>query len=121
MDNQTLACDLAQRKCKPCEGGTAPLSADEVARLLQALPGWGLDAAGEQPAIARDFGFRNFHETMAFVNAVAWVAHREDHHPDLDVGYRHCRVRYQTHAIGGLSENDFICAARVSALVETVR
>jgi 4a-hydroxytetrahydrobiopterin dehydratase len=56
---------------------------------------------------------------MAFVNAVAWVAHREDHHPDLEVSYKRCRVRYSTHAIGGLSENDFICAAKLNALLES--
>ena len=71
------------------------------------------DAANE---IRRLFEFSNFHETMAFVNALAWIAHREDHHPDLEVGYRRCLVRYRTHAIGGLSENDFICAAKVERL-----
>lgn len=113
MTNDTLACDLAQRKCKPCEGGVPPLSQQEIDRLLQGLTGWE-SSAGE---IVHDFRFRNFHETMAFVNAVAWIAHGEDHHPDLEVGYRHCRVRYSTHAIGGLSENDFICAARIDALL----
>ena len=113
MPNETIACDLAQRKCKPCEGGVPPLDQSEIDRLLQGLDGWTY-AGGE---ISRDYGFRNFHETMEFVNAVAWIAHREDHHPDLEVGYRHCRVRYSTHAIGGLSENDFICAARVDALL----
>lgn len=113
MSDDTLACDLAQRKCKPCEGGVPPLDPQEIERLLQGLAGWEY-IGGE---IVRDFSFRNFHETMAFVNAVAWIAHREDHHPDLAVGYRHCRVCYSTHAIGGLSENDFICAARVDALL----
>ncbi|HFD80559.1 MAG TPA: 4a-hydroxytetrahydrobiopterin dehydratase [Gammaproteobacteria bacterium] len=76
---------------------------------------WEVD---EQDSILRrDFRFENYYQTMAFVNAVAWIAHREDHHPDLEVGYNHCRVRYQTHSVGGLSENDFICAARVDALV----
>jgi 4a-hydroxytetrahydrobiopterin dehydratase len=68
-------------------------------------------------AIRREFRFKNFYETMAFVNAVAWISHREDHHPDLELGYNHCVVHYSTHATGGLSENDFICAARVDALL----
>jgi 4a-hydroxytetrahydrobiopterin dehydratase len=70
-----------------------------------------------EQAIRREFRFKNFYETMAFVNAVAWISHREDHHPDLDLGYNRCVVHYSTHAIGGLSENDFICAARVNALL----
>ncbi|EGQ63942.1 pterin-4-alpha-carbinolamine dehydratase, partial [Acidithiobacillus sp. GGI-221] len=69
--------------------------------------------AGDPP----EFRFKNFYETMAFVNAVAWISHREDHHPDLELGYNRCVVHYSTHAIGGLSENDFICAARVDALL----
>jgi 4a-hydroxytetrahydrobiopterin dehydratase len=68
-------------------------------------------------AIRREFRFKNFYETMAFVNAVAWISHREDHHPDLELGYNRCVVHYSTHAISGLSENDFICAARVDALL----
>ncbi len=66
--------------------------------------------------IAKTWSFKNFHETMAFVNALAWVAHREDHHPDMSVGYDRCRVEFSTHSIGGISENDFICAAKIEAL-----
>ena len=69
-------------------------------------------------AIAKSYRFKNYFETMAFVNAAAWVSHREDHHPDMLVGYNQCRVSYVTHAIGGLSENDFICAAKLDALFE---
>lgn len=105
---------LAQKKCKPCEGGVSPLTGDEAAMLLKSLKGWTL-ANGK---ICKTFGFGNYHETMAFVNATAWISHREDHHPDLAVGYNSCRVEYVTHAIGGLSENDFICAAKVDALFE---
>jgi 4a-hydroxytetrahydrobiopterin dehydratase len=107
-----MQCDLAARKCKPCKGGVAPLTAGEAARMVQQLDGWTL--AGN--AIAKTFEFRDYHQTMAFVNATAWVSHREDHHPDLTVGYNRCRVEYTTHAIGGLSENDFICAAKIDAL-----
>lgn len=104
--------DLAQKKCKPCEGGVAPLTADEVATLLKRLKGW----AVSNGLLTKTYEFRNYHETMAFVNATAWIAHREDHHPDLAVSYKQCRVDYVTHAIGGLSENDFICAAKIDAL-----
>ena len=79
---------------------------------MQALSGWEI-ANGE---LVKTYAFKNYYETMAFVNATAWVSHREDHHPDLEVGYRQCCVRYSTHAIGGLSENDFICAAKVDSL-----
>ena len=107
-----MQCDLASKNCKPCEGGVAPLADAEVAGLLAALPGWRLDK-GE---IVRTYAFKNYYETIAFVNATAWVSHRENHHPDLEVSYRECKVRYSTHAIGGLSENDFICAAKVDTL-----
>lgn len=104
--------DLAHRKCRPCEGGVSPLKAGEIGNLLRQLEGW--EHTGQ--ALRKTYTFANYYQTMAFVNAVAWLAHREDHHPDLSVGYRQCRVEYTTHAIGGLSENDFICAAKVDAL-----
>ncbi|MGC8763321.1 MAG: 4a-hydroxytetrahydrobiopterin dehydratase [Acidobacteriota bacterium] len=107
--------DFAKRRCTPCEGGVKPLSPQEAERLLSEVPFWTLD--GEAAALSRTFVFRDFHETMAFVNAVAWIAHQEGHHPDLTVGYDRCTVRYATHAIGGLSENDFVCAAKVNALL----
>ena len=105
--------DLATRKCRPMRGGSA-LERDAATTLLAELRGWGLEDSGK--AIVRGFQFKNYYETMAFVNAVAWIAHREDHHPDLEVGYNRCRVRYSTHDVGGLSENDFICAAKVDTL-----
>lgn len=106
--------ELTQRKCKPCEGGVAPLTPVEIATLLKRLTGWTV-ADG---VLTRTYEFRNYPETMAFVNAIAWIAQREDHHPDLTVGYKQCRVDYITHAIGGLSENDFICAAKIDALFD---
>lgn len=106
-------CDLAAKRCKACEGGTSPLGKEEVERYLISLAGWEyIDAS-----IVKRFEFKNYYQTMAFVNAVAWIAHTDDHHPELEVSYRVCRVRYSTHAVGGLSENDFICAAKVEALV----
>ena len=105
---------LAGRRCKPCEGGTPRLSAAEARALLRDTPGWRLDEPGG--TISKVYPFRNYYETLAFVNAVAFVAHREDHHPVMIIGYRQCEVRYTTHAISGLSENDFICAAKVDLL-----
>jgi 4a-hydroxytetrahydrobiopterin dehydratase len=110
--NQT--CDLTNKSCKPCEGGVPPLTRDQAASLLKELEGWAL----HEMTIDKTFEFKNYYQTMAFVNAVAWVSHREDHHPDMNVGYNKCRVEYSTHAIGGLSENDFICAAKVDALLK---
>jgi 4a-hydroxytetrahydrobiopterin dehydratase len=104
--------DLASKTCKECERGTPPLSEPKVRELLARLPGW--EAANGE--IAKTYSFKNYYETMAFVNASAWISHRENHHPDLEVGYNKCRVRYSTHSVGGLSENDFICAAKVEAL-----
>jgi 4a-hydroxytetrahydrobiopterin dehydratase len=88
------------------------LDDDAVASLLARVPGW----TREGPAIARTFHFKNYYRTVAFVNAVAWIAHRENHHPDIAFGYKTCTIRYTTHALGGLSENDFICAAKINAL-----
>jgi 4a-hydroxytetrahydrobiopterin dehydratase len=85
-----------------------------VRRLLGQLRGW--ESTGRE--IARTYKFDDHYQTIAFVNAVAWISHSQNHHPDLEVSYNSCRVRYSTHAIGGLSENDFICAAKVEALLQ---
>jgi 4a-hydroxytetrahydrobiopterin dehydratase len=107
--------DLAQRKCKPCEGGVAPLGRREAEQLLGSLaPAWKL--AEDTKTIRREFAFKDFYRTMSFVNALAHIANIEDHHPDLAVGYNYCRVEFSTHAISGLSENDFICAAKIDRL-----
>lgn len=105
-------CDLGNKQCKPCEGGVPPLNQDEARTLLKQLDAWELGS----DRISKTFEFKNYYQVIAFVNAVAWMTHREDHHPDLSVGYNKCRVEYSTHAIGGLSENDFICAAKIDAL-----
>ena len=108
--------ELKDRRCAPCHGGIAPLSATAAAAALSALhPDWRLAADGK--SLHRDLSFRNFHRTMGFVNALAWIANTEDHHPDLELGYDYCRVKFTTHAIDGLSENDLICAAKLDALV----
>jgi 4a-hydroxytetrahydrobiopterin dehydratase len=106
--------ELARKKCKPCEGGVAPLTPEQVRPMLKGLDGWSV----EGKTIAKTYRFKNYYETMAFVNAAAWISHREDHHPDIALGYNQCRVAYSTHAIDGLSENDFICAAKLDALFE---
>jgi 4a-hydroxytetrahydrobiopterin dehydratase len=107
--------ELAARKCKPCEGGMPPLTHEQARQLLaQVSPEWQL--RDESRAIRREFAFRDFYRTMSFVNALAHLANIEDHHPDLEVGYNHCRVTYTTHAIRGLSENDFVCAAKVDLI-----
>ena len=110
------ASDLLGKHCKPVAGDTTPLSPNRVQTLLAALHAdWASDVADRE--ISRSFRFENYYQTMAFVNALAWIAHAEDHHPDIEVGYNRCHVRYSTHAIGGLSENDFICAAKIDALL----
>ncbi|OLE96959.1 MAG: 4a-hydroxytetrahydrobiopterin dehydratase, partial [Cyanobacteria bacterium 13_1_20CM_4_61_6] len=99
----------------PCEGGTAPLTHTQAQQLLgQLSSAWVLTENAH--AIRREFGFRDFYRTMSFVNALAHIANIEDHHPDLEVGYNYCRVIFTTHAIRGLSENDFVCAAKVDLI-----
>ncbi len=108
--------ELAEKHCVPCEGGVQPLTREEAERYVKKLaPDWQL--SGDSKQIFKDFKFKGFNGTMGFVNAVAWIANREGHHPDLEVGYGHCLVHYTTHAIDGLSENDFICAAKIDKLL----
>jgi 4a-hydroxytetrahydrobiopterin dehydratase len=106
--------DFASRHCRPLKGPEHRLDAGEASARLGALPGWELQEDGA--AIGQTFAFADYWRTIAFVNALAYVAHREDHHPDLGVHYNRVVVRYSTHDVGGLSENDFICAAKASAL-----
>jgi 4a-hydroxytetrahydrobiopterin dehydratase len=107
--------ELAERHCQPCEGKVAAFTRAQAAAVLKELaPEWQL--IEDSKAIKREFKFRDFFRTMSFVNALAHIANIEDHHPDLEVGYNYCRVRYSTHAINGLSDNDFICAAKIDRL-----
>jgi 4a-hydroxytetrahydrobiopterin dehydratase len=110
MATSTLQ-SLAAASCVDARTLTA-LSADDIQAHLALLPGWSL----EDGEIAKTFKFKNYYETLAFVNALAWIAHRQDHHPDLSVHYNHCRVAFSTHAIGGISRNDFVCAAKIESL-----
>lgn len=104
---------LADESCRPLSGPAHRLDDQAQAALLGQLPGWTI--ADDQ--LARDFRFADFHATMAFINAMAEQAHRNDHHPDFAAGYNYCRVRFSTHDVGGLSRNDFICAAQLNRLV----
>jgi len=106
---------FSERHCRPCEGGVAPYSLQQAEAALRELSGdWRLIEDGK--ALRREFRFRDFYHTMSFVNALCHLANTEDHHPDLSVGYGYCHVRYATHAIGGLSDNDFICAAKIDRI-----
>jgi 4a-hydroxytetrahydrobiopterin dehydratase len=110
-----MSTQLAGKHCKPCEGGVPPLGRAEAQRMLSQLAkGWQLAEDGK--SIRREFKFKDFYRTMSFVNAIAHIANIEDHHPDLEVGYGSCLVTFSTHAVKGLSENDFICAAKIDAL-----
>ena len=106
---------LANKRCKPCEGGVEPLSAEQASELLEALHcDWVL--SDDELEISRLFEFPAYSRTLAFANAVAWIAISEGHHPVLTVSYGSCAVSYTTHAINGLSDNDFICAAKIDRL-----
>ena len=102
---------LAERHCTPCRKGTPPLTAAQAEKSLAKLPDWHITTDGT--AIHRVLKFKDYYHTLAFVNAVAWLAHQEDHHPTLVVEYNRCEVIYTTHAAGGLTDNDFICAAKI--------
>ena len=94
-----------------CREQTDRLSEEQATALLGELSEWQIADGG----LHKQYKFKNYYATMAFVNLVAWVAHRENHHPDMQVSFNKCKVSYSTHSVGGLSENDFICAARVDA------
>lgn len=106
--------ELTQKRCLPCEGGVAPMTEQEIQKLLNKIVGW---QVVDNKELIKGFKFDNYYETMAFVNAIAWISHQENHHPDLEVSYNHCTVHYMTHAMKGLSENDFICAAKIDLLM----
>jgi 4a-hydroxytetrahydrobiopterin dehydratase len=112
----STTCDLTDRHCVPCEGGVPTLTRDEAEKLLTDVPGWEL--ADDTRSIKRRFEFKGFYKCMSFINAMAWVANSENHHPDFCAGYNYCEVTFMTHAIDGLSDNDFICAAKLNALME---
>src|SRR6185437_7798884 len=102
-------------RCVGCEGGIPALTQDEIIPLLSQLNDWVVSA--DKKYISKRFTFKGFYKTMAFVNAIAWIANQENHHPDLQVGYDYCLVQYTTHAVAGLTKNDFICAAKIDILI----
>jgi 4a-hydroxytetrahydrobiopterin dehydratase len=104
---------LLDKHCKELKPGSPALKPVQLNKLLRVCKGWKSDAK----QIEKTFKFDDYYHTMAFVNAVAWIANRENHHPDLVVKYNQCVVMFSTHSVGGLSENDFICAAKVDALM----
>lgn len=107
--------DAQPERCLPCEGNNViALSHDELHIRMLELPDWLLDA--DERGMSKTFSFVYFHQVMAFVNAVAWIAHQYDHHPEMVVSYRLCTVHFSTHAVNGLTHNDFVCALQVEAL-----
>ena len=104
--------DLLHQRCQALEGG-APMSDAAIRDHLAQVSGWHLNHG----SIEKTFSFKNYHETISFVNALAWIAHTEDHHPDLAVSFSRCVVRFNTHLVGGITINDFICAAKTDALI----
>lgn len=108
--------ELARTHCSPRKGKEHALTSVEIRSGLDMLESWKLSEDGK--GISKTFRFDNFHRTMAFVNAVAWIAHVEDHHPDMKVSYPSCELYFSTHDVGGLSLNDLICAARVDHLLD---
>ncbi len=107
---------LALKHCTPMKSNQQPLDAAKAKEQLQWLPDWSLIEDGT--AITKDFRFKDFHRTLGFINAVGFIANQQDHHPDIEAGYGHCQLRWSTHDVNGLSINDFICAAKVEALLE---
>ena len=107
---------LARAHCIPRRGSEHKLTQARIRELLPDIPGWELAEDGH--ALVKTFRFDDYYRTMAFVNALAFIAHREDHHPDLGVHYDRVEVRYSTHDVGGLSQNDLVCAAKASRLLE---
>lgn len=109
----TVAKDLVKQHARPQKPGAPALSASEISKRVAGLAGWILEGG----RIRKTYKFGDYFETIEFVNVIAWLSNREDHHPDLEVGYDKCIVHYSTHSVGGLSENDFICAAKLDKLM----
>lgn len=110
-----MTSDLKQKHCESCEGIGQALNNDQILNLMSQIDkNW---KVRDNTKLVRSYKFANFYETMAFANAIAWIAHGENHHPDLELGYNYCHVTFMTHALNGLSMNDFISAAKVDALV----
>jgi 4a-hydroxytetrahydrobiopterin dehydratase len=107
--------DFSQKKCQACQGFSEKIASEDALIFLRQVPKWQLRNDGL--AIIRRFNFKNFKQTMFFINAVAFLCEREGHHPDAHFSYNFCEIAFTTHELGGLSENDFICAAKVDQLL----
>jgi 4a-hydroxytetrahydrobiopterin dehydratase len=107
--------DLTSKRCLACEGGQPPLKPSEVQELLLQVPNWRLHE--NKDSISRRFAFKGFQKNISFINAVAWIVNQENHHPTMEVGYDYCVIRFTTHAVNGLTKNDFICAAKIDKLI----
>ncbi|MBA2649967.1 MAG: 4a-hydroxytetrahydrobiopterin dehydratase [Legionella sp.] len=111
-----MTSDLKSKQCVSCEGIGASLNADQINNLMpQLTTGW--EVSSDLKSIKKGYSFDDFYETMAFINAIAWIANQENHHPDLECGYNYCRVSFMTHSLNGLTHNDFICAAKIDNLL----
>lgn len=108
-------CDLSQKDCVPCQGGVAPFGAEEVQGMMGQVPDWAL--SDDRTTIKRRFVFKGFAKAVEMANLAAWLGNKQGHHPDIAFGWGYCEVAFTTHEAGGLTENDFICAARLDALV----
>ncbi len=106
--------DLVNQKCVPCEGSTKPLTGEEIKPYMENVEGWELEDGGKK--IERKFKFKDFKEALDFVNRIGAIAEQEGHHPDIELGWGKVEVELSTHAIGGLSVNDFILAAKIDRL-----
>ncbi len=104
----------SKKRCRACEGGVAPLSQEAISLALQSLDGWSY--CNDSQCLIRRFTFTDFYQTMAFINALAWVANENNHHPDGQFGYNYCELHFKTHAVGAVTENDIICAEQVNDL-----
>ena len=109
------ATDLAQRHCVPCTGDTPPLSSDAIRTSLADLPDWTLSQDGT--TITRRLTFKGYAKALQTANVAAWAGDREGHHPDISFGWGYCEVSYTTHAAGGLTDNDLICAAKLDHIL----
>lgn len=107
--------DLAARTCQPCTGDAAPLEAAEAGRMMARLPDWQL--SDDARSMTRRFTFKGWARAVEMANLAAWLGNSQGHHPDIAFGWGYCAVTFTTHAAGGLTENDFICAARLDALL----
>jgi 4a-hydroxytetrahydrobiopterin dehydratase len=106
--------ELHKIRCLGCEGGLPVLTHEEILKYLSETRDWKVNE--NHKFIFKHYMFTDFYQTMAFVNAIAWIAHQEGHHPDLEVGFNYCRVKYKTHAVNGITKNDFICAVKIDRL-----